>query len=178
MKFLLAKSPDIIQRCLKQYGLTAIENTFYCHPRQLEAMVHDFISQETEQDQGMYITYNIPALNLIPEDMVLWLEEIPDTSLEPFDNNIVIRPFWEVFRTWRPLGTGDVFEIVCWNLNYDNAKENLPSKKLLQKGEIQYFVPEIESPVLTSLKEMLQDESCPCRELVEEMVKNMEDGKN
>lgn len=144
MKFLLAKSPDIIQRCLKQYGLTAIENTFYCHPRQLEAMVHDFISQETEQDQGMYITYNIPALNLIPEDMVLWLEEIPDTSLEPFDNNIVIKPFWEVFKTWKPLGTGDVFEIICYGLNHNNVNEITPNKKLLQDGEIRYFIPEKE----------------------------------
>lgn len=143
MKFLLAKSSDIINRCLKEHNLTAIENTFYCHPRQLEAMVHDFIEQETEQDQGMYITYNISALNLIPQDMVLWLEEIPDTNLEPFDNNIVIRPFWEVFKSWKPLGTGDVFEIICYNLSHDNTDEIMPNKKLLQDGEIRYFVPEL-----------------------------------
>lgn len=134
MKFLLAKKPEIIEEFLTKNKLIAVECSFYGHPIKVKSMVEKFIAEQKEQDNGGYITYNLFALNFIPEDMVIWLEPMPT-------GEISITPFWDVFSSWKGIKTGDVFDFVARSIYDEHIPEMKPNANLLQDGEVRYFIP-------------------------------------
>lgn len=135
MKFLLAKTPEIIQKSLKANNMQALYIDFHCHPIELKKAVKDFIEKESEQDNGVYITYNTLALNYIPVDMMLWLEA--DGDYPPS-----IHPFSEVFSDFYKQGfsTGDIFEIITYGVG--TPGEFKLDNNYLVDDVIHYSIPE------------------------------------
>lgn len=135
MKFLLAKTPEIIQKSLKDNNMQALYIDFHCHPIQLKKAVSDFIEKESGQDNGVYITYNTLALNYIPVDMILWLETNGDYPPS-------IHPFSEVFSDFYEQGftAGDIFEIITYGVGKEG--EFKPDNNYLANDVIHYSIPE------------------------------------
>lgn len=136
MKFLLSPDSEGVFESTKEHHMLCYTEFFDCHFSQLEEVIREFIEQcKTSYDNGLYITNNYFALdiidNLVP-DSILWIEKL---NPEDKESEYMIKPFWEVFSNLRHLRQSYVISDIIKMFMYGVIQRDLTA---IEKGEIVY----------------------------------------